>query len=51
MTIRTAIRRSLAYATVALAAGMLLSGCASAGPNTPDGCVGPPSFCTPYFGS
>jgi hypothetical protein len=51
MKTRTAIRRSVSYALAALAAGLLLSGCATAGPNTADGCVGPPDFCQPYFGS
>jgi hypothetical protein len=49
--IRKLITRSACLVAVGMAVGLLLSGCASAGPNGPDGCVGPPDFCQPYFGS
>jgi hypothetical protein len=45
------LKRATAYTTVALTAGLLLSGCVTASPNTPDGCVGPPDFCQPFFGN
>lgn len=51
MKSRTAIKRSLYYILFAVAAGTLLSGCASASPNGPGDCVGPPSFCNIFFGS
>jgi hypothetical protein len=43
--------RAACRAFVALAAGALLSGCASTAQQNAGGCVGPPSFCNTYFGS
>ncbi|WP_186307881.1 hypothetical protein [Paraburkholderia sp. BCC1884] len=53
MTLRTAIKRSVRFAAAAVAAGLLLSGCATTAPNasTADNCVGPPDYCNIYFGS
>jgi hypothetical protein len=38
---------------VCVAAGATLCGCASLhpSPNGPGDCVGPPDYCTPFFGS
>jgi predicted small secreted protein len=49
--IRKMIRRSACLVAAGVAVGLLLSGCATARPNGPDGCVGPPDFCQPYFGN
>jgi hypothetical protein len=51
MKTRNAIKRSIYFVVLAVAAGALLSGCASAGPNGPGDCVGPPSYCNIFFGS
>jgi hypothetical protein len=51
MKARTALRRSIVYAVAAVTAGLLLSGCATPGPDAANGCVGPPGFCQMYFGS
>jgi hypothetical protein len=51
MKTRTVLKRAVIYALAAATAGLLLSGCAAPGPDTANGCVGPPGFCTPYFGS
>jgi hypothetical protein len=51
MKARTVLKRSVIYALAAVTAGLLLSGCAAPGPDAANGCVGPPSFCTIYFGS
>ncbi|TCK95952.1 hypothetical protein B0G74_2595 [Paraburkholderia sp. BL9I2N2] len=51
MTLRTAIKRSARFAAAAVAAGLLLSGCATRPSSTADSCVGPPSYCNIYFGS
>jgi hypothetical protein len=51
MKTRSLIKRSVIYAFVAATAGLLLAGCATPGPDTADGCVGPASFCNIYFGS
>ncbi|MBN3833965.1 hypothetical protein [Burkholderia sp. Ac-20344] len=45
------LARSARLALVALAAGVMLSGCAAARPNGPGDCVGPTDFCVPFFGS
>jgi hypothetical protein len=45
------IKRAAIYAATAISMAVLLAACATAGPNTADGCVGPPEFCNPYFGS
>jgi hypothetical protein len=51
MKTRSILKRAVLYALAAATAGLLLSGCAAAGPNAANGCVGPPDFCQPYFGS
>jgi hypothetical protein len=51
MTLRTALNRSARFAVAAIAAGLLLSGCATTTSNSADSCVGPPSYCNVYFGS
>jgi hypothetical protein len=52
MTFRTAIKRSARFAVVAVAAGLLLSGCATTPSSTANNsCVGPVSFCNTFFGS
>jgi hypothetical protein len=52
MKLRTFTLRLVRLA-VCVAAGATLCGCASlhASPNGPGDCVGPPDFCTPFFGS
>jgi hypothetical protein len=49
--IRKLVTRSACLVVVGMAVGLLLSGCATPSPNGPDGCVGPPDFCQPYFGN
>jgi hypothetical protein len=49
--IRTLLKCAVLYALAAATAVLLLSGCATAGPNFSNGCVGPSDFCQPYFGS
>lgn len=51
MTLRTALNRSARFAVAAIAAGLLLSGCATTTSSSADSCVGPPSYCNVYFGS
>ncbi|CAM2181163.1 hypothetical protein [Burkholderia cepacia] len=51
MKLRPLLVRSARAALVAIAAGMMLSGCAGAQPDGPGDCVGPPDFCVPFFGS
>jgi hypothetical protein len=51
MNCRNLIKRAAWYAAAAAAVGVLLSGCAGTPTDAASGCVGPPSFCTPYFGS
>jgi hypothetical protein len=43
----------LVFAACAALACAALCSCASlqAGPNGPNGCVGPPDYCTPFFGA
>jgi hypothetical protein len=50
MQARTVIKHFVIHTISALVIGLLLSGCATGGPDTPDGCYGPPGFCVPYFG-
>ncbi|PCE25525.1 hypothetical protein BWP39_13435 [Paraburkholderia acidicola] len=50
-TLRSAIGQSVRYAIAACAVGLLLSGCATGTTHSSNECVGPPDFCTPYFGS
>ncbi|WP_323119637.1 hypothetical protein [Burkholderia alba] len=47
----TLLKRLARLALAGLAAGALLSGCATARPNGPGDCVGPPDFCNVFFGS
>ncbi len=51
MKLRPLLVRSARVALVAIAAGVMLSGCAAAQPDGPGDCVGPPDFCVPFFGS
>jgi hypothetical protein len=51
MKCRNWIKRAALYAAAATAVGVLLAGCAGTPTNTANGCVGPPDFCTPFFGS
>jgi hypothetical protein len=48
---RNLIRRAAWYAAAAAAVGALLSGCAGTATDAANGCVGPVSYCTMYFGS
>jgi len=43
----------IARLAICLAAGATLCGCAAlhGSPNGPGDCVGPPDYCTPYFGN
>jgi hypothetical protein len=50
MQVRTVTKQFVIHTIAALVIGLLLSGCATGGPDTPDGCYGPPGFCVPYFG-
>jgi hypothetical protein len=45
------LKRVALYAATAISTGVLLGACATGGPNTPDGCYGPLSYCIPFFGS
>jgi len=49
MKIHRLIKKAVLYAATLMAAGMLLSACSTTATN--GGCVGPPDFCRPYFGS
>jgi len=51
MKLRPLLARSARIALVAIAVGVMLSGCAAARPDGPGDCVGPPDFCVPFFGS
>jgi hypothetical protein len=50
MKARTRLKRAAIFAATAVSMSMLLSACATSGPNTPDGCVGPMDYCMPFFG-
>ncbi|HDV6324496.1 TPA: hypothetical protein RJR39_000530 [Burkholderia cenocepacia] len=45
------LARFARLALVAIAAGVMLSACATPQPDGPGDCVGPPDFCVPFFGS
>ncbi|AWV01932.1 hypothetical protein DM992_20810 [Burkholderia sp. JP2-270] len=47
----SSLARSAGLTLLAIAAGVVLSGCASVQPDGPGDCVGPPDFCVPFFGS
>ncbi|WJN74487.1 hypothetical protein [Burkholderia anthina] len=51
MKLRSLFARSARLALLAMAACVVLSGCASARPDGPGDCVGPADFCVPFFGS
>ncbi|MDR6502689.1 hypothetical protein J2785_005873 [Burkholderia ambifaria] len=51
MKLRLLFARPVRLALVAIAAGVMLSGCAAAQPDGPGDCVGPADFCVPFFGS
>lgn len=50
---RRSLVSSIRLSGFLMVVAVLLGGCASihASPDGPGDCVGPPSFCTPYFGS
>ncbi|WP_179949317.1 hypothetical protein [Burkholderia sp. MSMB1078WGS] len=51
MKLLSLLARSARLMLLAIAAGAMLSACASAQPDGPGHCVGPPDFCVPFFGS
>ncbi|MGF6902340.1 hypothetical protein P3T22_003617 [Paraburkholderia sp. GAS348] len=48
---RNWLKRIAIYVATAVSTGLLLAACATPGTKPADGCVGPPTYCVPYFGS